>query len=67
VLIIRVEIDRAAFHCVRSARRAGLWNPQTWDAPTQISFGKIYAEALQRPEVETVFDGLTEQSNAKLY
>jgi PPOX class probable FMN-dependent enzyme len=67
VLIIRVEIDRAAFHCVRSARRAGLWNPETWDAPTRISFGKIYAEALQRPEVEEVFDKLAEQSNSKLY
>lgn len=67
VLIIRVEIDRAAFHCVRSARRAGLWKPETWDAPAQISFGRIYAEALQRPEVEQVFDDLTAQSNAKLY
>jgi uncharacterized protein len=67
VLIIRVEIDRAAFHCVRSARRAGLWRPENWDEPTQISFGKIYAEALQRPEVERVFDDLTEESNAKLY
>ncbi len=67
VLIIRVEIDRAAFHCVRSARRAGLWNPETWDAPTRISFGRIYADALQRPEVEKVFDDLTEESNSKLY
>lgn len=67
VLIIKVEIDRAAFHCVRSARRAGLWNPETWDAPTRISFGKIYAAALERPEVEKLFDDLTEQSNSKLY
>ena len=67
VLAIKVEIDRAAFHCVRSARRAGLWNPATWDDPTHISFGKIYAEALHRPEVEKVFDQLTEESNAKLY
>lgn len=67
VLVIRVEIDRAAFHCVRSARRAGLWSPETWDAPSRISFGKIYAEALARPEVEKVFDDLTEESNSKLY
>jgi hypothetical protein len=66
-LVIRVEIDRAAFHCVRSAKRAGLWNPETWDAPTRISFGKIYAESLQRPEVEKVFDELTIESNSKLY
>lgn len=67
VLIIKVEIDRAAFHCVRSARRAGLWKPETWDAPTHISFGKIYAESLKRPEVEEVFDRLTDESNSKLY
>jgi PPOX class probable FMN-dependent enzyme len=67
VLVIRVEIQRAAFHCVRSARRAGLWNPETWDPASRISFGKIYADALQRPEVEPVFDDLATQSDAKLY
>ncbi|SEO77749.1 MSMEG_1061 family FMN-dependent PPOX-type flavoprotein [Trujillonella endophytica] len=66
-LVIRVEIDRAAFHCVRSAARAGLWQPDTWDEPTRVSFGRIYAEALARPEVEELFDDLTEQSNATLY
>ncbi|WP_029431738.1 MSMEG_1061 family FMN-dependent PPOX-type flavoprotein [Blastococcus sp. URHD0036] len=66
-LAIRVEIDRAAFHCVRSAKRAGLWDPETWDEPTRVSFGRIYAEALARPEVETLFDDLTEKVNATLY
>ena len=67
LLAIKVDIDRAAFHCVRSAKRAGLWNPESWDPRTRISFGRIYAEALQRREIEEVFDTLTEQSNAKLY
>jgi PPOX class probable FMN-dependent enzyme len=67
VLVIRVEIDRAAFHCVRSARRAGLWDPTSWDDPTRVSFGRIYAEALQKPEVQEMFDNLTEVSNSKLY
>ncbi|MDE2405836.1 MAG: pyridoxamine 5'-phosphate oxidase family protein [Sphingomonadales bacterium] len=67
VLLIRVDIDRAAFHCVRSARRAGLWRPETWDAPQRVSFGRIYAEALARPEVEALFDRMTEESNARLY
>lgn len=66
-LVIRVDVDRAAFHCVRSAKRAGLWQPETWDGPTRVSFGRIYADALARPEVETLFDDLTEQSNATLY
>lgn len=67
VLAIRVSIDRAAFHCVRSARRAGLWDPATWDAPGRISFGQIYAEALGKADVREIFDDLTERSNASLY
>jgi PPOX class probable FMN-dependent enzyme len=66
VLAIRVAIDRAAFHCVRSARRAGLWNPENWDAPTKISFGKIYADALERPEIREAFDKMAEEHDAEL-
>jgi predicted pyridoxine 5'-phosphate oxidase superfamily flavin-nucleotide-binding protein len=66
-LIIRVDVERAAFHCVRSARRAKLWNPESWDQPTRISFGKIYSDALKQPEIEPVFDKLTEESDSKLY
>ena len=66
-LIIRVSVERAAFHCVRSARRAKLWDPESWDSPTRISFGKIYADALKQPELRPVFDKLTEQSDEHLY
>jgi uncharacterized protein len=66
ILALRVEIDRAAFHCVRSARRAGLWSPETWDAPTRISFGKIYADALAKPEIRESFDARVEAHNAEL-
>lgn len=66
-LVIRIDVDRAAFHCVRSARRAGLWQPETWDAPTRISFGKIYADALGQSDLEPVFDKLTEESDSNLY
>ena len=66
-LIIRVVVDRAAFHCVRSARRARLWDPESWDKPTRISFGRIYADALSQPELQPLFDRLTEESDATLY
>lgn len=66
VLAIRVEIDRAAFHCVRSARRAGLWQPESWDAPTKISFGKIYAEALEMPDIVEAFDKMAEEHDREL-
>ena len=66
-LIIRVEVDRAAFHCVRSARRAGLWDTASWDAPTRVSFGTIYSEALGQPELLEPFDEMTKQSDSALY
>ncbi|MCB2061667.1 MAG: pyridoxamine 5'-phosphate oxidase family protein [Novosphingobium sp.] len=67
VLVMRIEVERAAFHCVRSARRAKLWDPQSWDAPTRISFGKIYADALRQPELEEQFDKFAEESDSNLY
>jgi hypothetical protein len=66
MLAIRVEIDRAAFHCVRSARRAGLWQPETWDEPTKISFGKIYADALSMPNIREMFDKMAAEHDAEL-
>jgi len=66
VLAIRIEIDRAAFHCVRSARRAGLWSPESWDAPGKISFGKIYSEALNLPDIREAFDAMAEEHDTHL-
>lgn len=66
VLAIQVEIDRAAFHCVRSIRRAGLWQPESWDEPTKISFGKIYADALNQPAMREPFDKMAEAHDAEL-
>lgn len=66
VLAIRVAIDRAAFHCVRSARRAGLWQPETWDAPGKISFGQIYAEALAMPDIREAFDQMAQEHDRHL-
>lgn len=67
VLAIRVEIDRAAFHCPRSLRRAGLWRPVSWEEPMKVSFGQIYAEALGAAEIRELFDQLAGESDAKLY
>lgn len=67
VLVIRVAVERAAFHCVRSARRAGLWDPSRWDAPTRISFGRIYSEALGQPELREPFEQMTKESDSTLY
>jgi PPOX class probable FMN-dependent enzyme len=66
-LIIRIDVDSAAFHCVRSARRAKLWDPQSWDQLTRISFGKIYADVFKQPELEPILNDLAEKSDATLY
>lgn len=42
-LAIRVEIQRAFFHCARSVIRAGLWKPETWPERQKVSFGRIIA------------------------
>jgi predicted pyridoxine 5'-phosphate oxidase superfamily flavin-nucleotide-binding protein len=67
VLAIRVEINRAAFHCPRSARRAGMWQHEAWLGPMPISFGRIYAESMSAPEIRELFDQLSKQSDATLY
>jgi PPOX class probable FMN-dependent enzyme len=43
LLATRVRIQHSYFHCARSVFRAGLWNPETWPAPSKVSFGKIIA------------------------
>ena len=67
LLTIKVGIERAAFHCPRSARRARLWQPEAWPAPMRVSFGQIYAESLGAPDVRDLFDRLSAESDAKLY
>jgi uncharacterized protein len=41
LLAIRVRITRCFFHCARAFNRGQVWNPDSWDAPRKISFGKI--------------------------
>ena len=66
-LVIRVAVERAAFHCVRSARRARLWDPESWSEPMRVSFGKIFADALQQPELGPVFDKMAAENDSTLY
>lgn len=66
ILVMRVRVERAFFHCARSLRRAGLWKPETWPDPLRISFGKILAAALQQKELEAQLDGMVEEYNNNL-
>ena len=66
LLTIKVEIDRAFFHCPRAILRSDLWNPDSWSDAMKVSYGKIYATALGRPEVEAELDLLAAKYNAEL-
>jgi uncharacterized protein len=45
-LAMRVDVQRAFFHCARSILRAGLWKPDSWPRPRKVSFGKVIAPRL---------------------
>jgi len=67
LLVMRMEIERAFFHCPRAILRSGLWDPGTWGEAMRISYGKIYAKALGNPEIEDLFDSLSEARNHDLW
>jgi PPOX class probable FMN-dependent enzyme len=67
ILAIRVEIERAFFHCPRAILRAGLWKPETWGEPMRISIGKIIGKALAKPEIAETIDGISDQRNVELW
>jgi len=43
ILAIRVQVHECFFHCAKAFIRSQLWKPETWAAPHEISFGKIFA------------------------
>ncbi len=67
LLVIRVAIERTFFHCPRAILRSQLWKPESWDAPSPVKMGKIYARALARPEMETVIDEIGNHRNEELW
>ena len=67
VLAIQVDVERAFFHCPRSIKRAGLWRPESWDAPTRVSMGAIIARALERPELKDAIDKISDERNEQLW
>ncbi len=67
LLMMRVSIERAFFHCSRPILRAGLWKPETWGEPMTISYGKIYAKAMGNPEIEAMFDTITKEREHDLW
>lgn len=41
ILLLKVTVTEAYFHCGKAFRRSGLWDPVTWpEEETRVSFGK---------------------------
>ena len=45
VLLTEVNIEECFFHCGKALIRSKLWDMSAWDAPGQVSFGKMLAQA----------------------
>lgn len=67
VLVIKVNIERAFFHCARSLKRGGLWNPESWGEPTRISIGKIISDAMGQPDLKDMIDDMSDKRNDELW
>ena len=67
ILVIRVEIERAFFHCPRAILRAGLWRPESWGASMRISMGKIIGQAMGKPEIAGKIDEISDRRNEHLW
>jgi uncharacterized protein len=67
ILAIKVEIERAFFHCPRAILRAQLWKPEIWGEPMRISMGKIIGRAMARPDIADVIDKISDERNVELW
>ena len=57
LLVTRVRVTQAYFHCAKAFLRAELWKPDTWMEGMKISFGReIAEEGGLRPEQIEGFD-----------
>ena len=45
VLLTEIRIEECFFHCGKALIRSKLWETSAWDAPGQVSFGKMLAKA----------------------
>ena len=49
VLAVVVEVEQVFHHCAKAFRRAGLWDPSTWDEG-DLPSRAVIARTLERPE-----------------
>ncbi|PWT73700.1 MAG: hypothetical protein C5B46_05095 [Proteobacteria bacterium] len=62
LLVMRVRVTEAFFHCAKAFLRSKLWQPDSWPETMRVSFGEEIAEegGLQNGDVES-FDAAVKQ------
>jgi PPOX class probable FMN-dependent enzyme len=68
LLVMRVAVQRAYFHCAKAFLRSRLWDPASWAATMTISFGREIAEegGLASESVEAFDAGVAERYRTDL-
>ncbi|KAA1193020.1 pyridoxamine 5'-phosphate oxidase family protein [Pseudohalioglobus sediminis] len=51
LLLIRVEVEECFFHCAKAFKRSKSWQPETWQQPLKVNFGKQIARNSGRGKV----------------
>lgn len=68
LLVIRVHLERAYFHCAKSILRSNVWDPATWPESLRVSFGREIAanQGLAECDVDTFDAGVAERYRTDL-
>lgn len=45
LLLIKVDVKEAFFHCAKAFKRSKAWQPEAWGEGTKVSFGKQISQA----------------------
>lgn len=63
LLVMRLQVVNAYFHCGKALIRSGVWNPDTPRHRVKVSFGQEIAENrnLSSPEADAIDEGVTER------
>jgi PPOX class probable FMN-dependent enzyme len=68
LLVTRVRVTQAYFHCAKAFLRAELWKPETWTEGMKISFGHEIAEegGLRTEQIEAFDSGVQQRYKTDL-
>lgn len=68
LLVMRLQVSNAYFHCGKALIRSGLWNPETPQQKIRVSFGQEIAEnrSLSNNEANAIDNGVNERYQTDL-